>query len=278
MPSVGRQTSYLSRNNPTVIGRQALCGGNAGGESYSTLGHSANVMQLHTGGVWSFAYKPAVEGLRAPYLPPSPLPATMSATPPHDSDSKLGDEPRPVLSTQTADSAARRYVVPDGVDEKKLMRKVDFRIIPWLSVLYLISFLDRSAIGNARLYGLEEDLEILGTNKFNIASAIFFFPYAVFEIPSNIMLKRLRPSVWFPLITCLVGICMMSQGLVSSYGGLLVARFFLGVTEAGLFPGANYLLSGWYKRSEFGLRASIFFSAATVSGAFGGECDQHAPS
>ena len=200
----------------------------------------------------------------------------MSASPTHDSDSKLGEEPRPVLSTQTADSAARRYVVPDGVNEKKLMRKVDFRIIPWLSVLYLISFLDRSAIGNARLYGLEEDLGILNTNKFNIASSIFFFPYALFEIPSNIMLKRLRPSVWFPLITCLVGICMMSQGLVSSYGGLLVARFFLGVTEAGLFPGANYLLSGWYKRSEFGLRASIFFSAATVSGAFGGECGQPA--
>lgn len=63
---------------------------------------------------------------------------------------------------------------------------------------------------------------------------------------------------------------MLSQGVVTSYGGLIVARFFLGMAEAGLFPGANYLLSGWYKRSEFGLRASIFFSAATASGAFGG--------
>lgn len=128
-----------------------------------------------------------------------------------------------------------------AVEEKKLMRKIDWALIPWLSVLYLLSFLDRSAIGNAKLYGLEKELHMKGP-QFGIASSIFFFPYALFEVPSNILLKRLRPSVWFPLITCLVGICMMSQGLVNSYGGLLVARFFLGMTEAGLFPGANYLL------------------------------------
>ncbi|UZJ56119.1 hypothetical protein CBS101457_005439 [Exobasidium rhododendri] len=173
------------------------------------------------------------------------------------------------VNPKLAAQAARNYVVPDGVDEKKLMRKVDFRIVPWLSVLYLLSFLDRSAIGNAKLYNLPEDLH-MSSQQFNFASALFFIPYALFEIPSNILLKRLRPSVWFPIITCLVGICMLSQGLVTSYGGLLTARFFLGVTEAGLFPGANYLLSGWYARREFGLRASIFFSAATISGAFGG--------
>ncbi|PWZ01220.1 MFS general substrate transporter [Testicularia cyperi] len=155
------------------------------------------------------------------------------------------------------------------IDEKKLLRKIDFRLIPWLCVLYLLSFLDRSAIGNARLYGLEDELG-LSSQQFNLTLTIFYFPYALFEVPSNILLKRLRPSIWFPIITMLVGVCMLSQGLVHNYEGLLVARFFLGVTEAGLFPGANYLLSGWYKRNEFGLRAAIFFSAATLSGAFGG--------
>ncbi|TKY85821.1 hypothetical protein EX895_005362 [Sporisorium graminicola] len=158
---------------------------------------------------------------------------------------------------------------PAHVDEKKLMRKVDLRLIPWLSVLYLLSFLDRSAIGNARLYGLEKELKLTST-QYGLALTVFFFPYALFEVPSNILLKRLRPSIWFPIITMLVGICMLSQGLVRNYHGLLVARFFLGVTEAGLFPGAQVLLSGWYKRSEFGLRSSVFFSAATISGAFGG--------
>ena len=140
----------------------------------------------------------------------------------------------PVLSTVTRGDGGSidGDAWPADVDEKKLMRKVDYRLIPWLSVLYLLSFLDRSAVGNARLYGLEKELKIT-SNQYNIALTIFFFPYALFEVPSNILLKRLRPSIWFPLITMLVGICMLSQGLVHNYQGLLVARFFLGVTEAG---------------------------------------------
>ena len=60
------------------------------------------------------------------------------------------------------------------------------------------------------------------------------------------------------------------MGLVQNYGGLMTARFFLGVAEAGLFPGINYLLSCWYTRSELGIRVAIFFSAAAFAGSFGG--------
>ncbi|VDC03439.1 unnamed protein product [Peniophora sp. CBMAI 1063] len=156
-----------------------------------------------------------------------------------------------------------------GVDERKLMRKVDLRLIPWLSLLYLLSFLDRTSIGNAKLYGLEGDLHITD-NQYLLTLTIFFFPYAVFEVPSNVFLKRLRPSIWLSLLMLLWGIMMTVQGLVHNYGGLLGMRWMLGMMEAGLFPGVNYYLSCWYKRSEFGIRAAIFFSAASVSGAFGG--------
>ena len=146
---------------------------------------------------------------------------------------------------------------PADVDEKKLMRKIDFRLIPWLSVLYLLSFLDRASIGNARLYGLEKELNLTST-QYGLALTVFFFPYALFEVPSNVLLKRLRPSIWFPLITALVGICMLSQGLVHNYAGLLVARFFLGVTEAGLFPGVNFtsVVGTSAPSSVLGLRSS----------------------
>ena len=60
------------------------------------------------------------------------------------------------------------------------------------------------------------------------------------------------------------------MGLVTNYAGLLAARFFLGLAEAGLFPGVNYYLSCWYKRGELGLRAAVFFSAAALAGSFGG--------
>jgi len=66
------------------------------------------------------------------------------------------------------------------------------------------------------------------------------------------------------------GICMTTMGLTHNFGGLMTSRWFLGLTEAGLFPGVNYYLSCWYKRSEFGLRAAIFFSAAALAGSFGG--------
>ncbi|EPQ56797.1 hypothetical protein GLOTRDRAFT_128218 [Gloeophyllum trabeum ATCC 11539] len=158
------------------------------------------------------------------------------------------------------------HVDVSGVDERKLMRKLDWRLIPWLSFLYLLSFLDRTSIGNAKLYGLEKDLHI-SDNQYLIALTVFFFPYAV---PSNVFLKRLRPSIWLSGLMFCWGIMMTVQGLVHNYGGLLGMRWLLGMFEAGLFPGVNYYLSCWYRRSEFGIRAAIFFSAATVSGAFGG--------
>lgn len=82
------------------------------------------------------------------------------------------------------------------------------------------------------------------------------------------MLKRYRPSIFIPLIMIAWGICMTAMGLVHDFGGLMATRFFLGLAEAGLFPGVNYYLSCWYKRSEFGKRGAIFFSAAALAGMF----------
>jgi len=163
----------------------------------------------------------------------------------------------------------RPEVDTSSIDEKKLLRKLDWALVPWLSFLYLLSFLDRTSIGNAKLYNLEKDLNIKDP-QYNLALTVFFFSYSIFEVPSNVFLKRLRPSLWLSLLMLLWGVMMTVQGLVHNYGGLLGMRWMLGMFEAGLFPGVNYYLSCWYKRSEFGIRAAVFFSAATVSGAFGG--------
>lgn len=153
--------------------------------------------------------------------------------------------------------------------DKKLLRKLDLRLIPWLSFLYLISFLDRTNIGNAKVYGLENDLR-MSDNTYMAALSLFFVSYALLEPLTNVLLKKLRPSIFLPLIMVAWGICMTTMGLVHNGGGLIAVRFFLGVAEAGLFPGVNYYLSCWYKRSEFGIRAAIFFSAAAFAGSFGG--------
>ncbi|KAK3694422.1 major facilitator superfamily domain-containing protein [Podospora appendiculata] len=156
----------------------------------------------------------------------------------------------------------------DEVD-RKLVRRLDMILMPWLCLLYLLAFLDRTNIGNAKIAGLAKELD-LTTSSYNATLTLFFVSYAIFEPVTNILLKKLRPSVFIPIIMVLWGCSMLGMGFVHNWSGLMAARWFLGLTEAGLFPGVNYYLSCWYKRSEFGVRAAIFFSAAALSGSFGG--------
>ncbi|KAH8753966.1 MFS nicotinic acid transporter [Hyaloscypha finlandica] len=155
------------------------------------------------------------------------------------------------------------------VDPAKTLRKMDLRLIPMLAALYLLSFLDRSNIGNAKIQGLQTDLKLTGP-QYNLCATVFFFTYCAFEIPSNLLLKRFRPSIWLPSIMVAWGTVMTLMGLVKSYHGLLVARIFLGVAEAGLYPGVAYYLTMWYCTEELALRQGLFFSAASVAGAFSG--------
>jgi hypothetical protein len=105
------------------------------------------------------------------------------------------------------------------IDEKKLLRKMDLRLLPMLTLLYLLSFIDRGNIGNAKIEGLAEDLKLTGyanfhylsdcllililanledSGQYNWCLTAFFLTYCAFEPPSNIILKRIRPSIWLP--------------------------------------------------------------------------------
>jgi len=168
------------------------------------------------------------------------------------------------------DSEATSQVV--GFDDKatrRLLRKMDFHLIPFLALLYLLSFLDRTNIGNARLFKLEADLGMKGLD-YNIALAVFFPFYVAAEVPSNIMMKRTRPSLCIPFLMLWWGLICALMGITKSYAGLLVARAALGIAEGGLFPGVTYYITLWNRRHECGFRMAIFFSAATAAGAFGG--------
>ncbi|KAF2214225.1 hypothetical protein CERZMDRAFT_37638 [Cercospora zeae-maydis SCOH1-5] len=153
--------------------------------------------------------------------------------------------------------------------DQKVLRKIDIWLIPWLSLLYLLSFLDRTNIGNARASHMEIDLHMAG-HDFNNSLTMFFLTYSLAEPITNVLLRLLSPRRFFTAIIILWGLVTTLMGLVHNYKGLLAARCFLGLVEAGLFPGVTYYLSCWYKRSEIGLRTAIFFSAAALAGSFGG--------
>jgi len=120
---------------------------------------------------------------------------------------------------------------------KKLLRRMDWHLVPFLALLYLhvpfsavwrdwssrasadmsrLSFLDRSNIGNARLAGIEADLGMTGLD-YNVALAVFFPWYVAAEVPSNIMMKRTSPSKWLCIIMVAWGICKFSCGVFMSW-------------------------------------------------------------
>ncbi len=183
--------------------------------------------------------------------------------------------------------------VPGSAEEKRLVRKIDLYLMPILWIKYVFNYIDRTNIvrhihllahdlgsegfanssgviqGNARIAGMQRDLN-LTDDGYAWALSIFFFGYLICEVPSNMLLSRSRPSVFLPSIMLVWGALSASMAACRTYGALLAFRFVLGCVEAGFFPGVLYMLSCWYTRAELGKRFAVFYTAAVLSGAFGG--------
>ncbi|KAK0623274.1 major facilitator superfamily domain-containing protein [Immersiella caudata] len=179
------------------------------------------------------------------------------------------EAPKPSNPPSASDTESFSLVCPSTTTPRRLLLRTDFRILPLVCALYLVAFLDRVNIANARAFGLEADLGLTGV-QFNTALTIFFIPYVLFEIPSNILLKRLSPRLYLSGCCFGFGLVTTLQGFCTSYGGLLAARFFLGLFECGMVPGCFYLIGMWYRRSEAQTRFSLFFASTALAGAFGG--------
>ena len=133
-------------------------------------------------------------------------------------------------------------VAIDRVLEKKLVRKIDLQLIPILCLLLLCAFVDRINIGNARIQGLEADLD-MARSDYSIALFTFFIIYVLFEVLCNLLLNKIRPSVFLSTIVGCCGVITIGQGLTKSFGGLVVCRVLIGLLEAGFVPGCVYLIS-----------------------------------
>jgi len=165
--------------------------------------------------------------------------------------------------------------VVDKAAEKRLVRRIDIRLVPASMFIYTLCFIDRANIGNAKILNsdtgdsLAQKLRI--SNRQYLAALIaFIIAYSAFEPPSNYMLKKFRPSRWIAVLMLGWGAMTMVIGAVHNFAGLVVVRFLLGAFEAGLFPGMVYCLTFWYKKDERALRIALFAACATLGGAFGG--------
>ncbi|KAF9871058.1 hypothetical protein CkaCkLH20_11475 [Colletotrichum karsti] len=153
-------------------------------------------------------------------------------------------------------------------EEKKLVRKIDLFLMPTIWAVYLLSYMDRSNIGNARVAGMGDALGITD-NTYYLAVVIFQIGYVLAEVPCNMILSRSRPSRFIPIIMVIWGVICAATGAVKSWEQLVGIRLVLGISEAGFSPAVMFIISSWYRKSEQSKRFVVFHSAGIASGAFG---------
>ncbi|MBF8781382.1 MFS transporter [Pseudomonas fulva] len=149
------------------------------------------------------------------------------------------------------------------VDEQATVRKITLRIIPFMFLLYIVSYLDRANIGYA---ALEMNKELALTSEaFGFVSGIFFIGYFLFEVPSNVMLNKYGARVWIARILVTWGAIAAATAFAQTANQLYVLRFLLGVAEAGFFPGVIVYLTYWFRAKELATTVALFTAAIPVS-------------
>ena len=147
--------------------------------------------------------------------------------------------------------------------ETRLVRQITVKLIPFLVLLYLIAYIDRSAVGFAKLH-MGADIG-LGDAAYGMGAGLFFIGYFLFEIPSNLMLDRFGARRWFARILFTWGLMTMGMAFVDSPSGFYVMRFLLGAAEAGFFPGVLYYITRWYPVRHRGKVLGLFILAQPIA-------------
>ncbi|KAE9374310.1 MFS general substrate transporter [Stipitochalara longipes BDJ] len=167
-------------------------------------------------------------------------------------------EDKPIEVQQEQPDTHDSFPIVDTTDSKfakRILRKVDFRVLPIFGIVYTVAYVDRANISVARVAGIDEELDLDPGSRASIALLVFFIGYIIFEIPGNILIKR--------------GAVTIGQGFVDSWVSLSVLRAFLGAFEAGLYPGFVYIITCWYTRYEVQKRLAIFYFLAQGLSSFG---------
>jgi D-galactonate transporter len=157
----------------------------------------------------------------------------------------------------------------DGeANRARLYRKVAFRLIPFLMICYAVAYLDRVNVGFAKL-GMSADLG-LSEAAFGLGAGIFFIGYFMFEVPSNVLLHKLGARTWIARIMVTWAVVSAACALMNGPIYFYVARFLLGIAEAGFFPGIILYLTYWFPSARRGQIIAVFMMAIPLAGLIGG--------
>ncbi|KAH7145588.1 major facilitator superfamily transporter [Dactylonectria estremocensis] len=148
---------------------------------------------------------------------------------------------------------------------KRVLRKIDYNIIPVLFVTYMFNFMDKTILSSASVFGLREDTNLVGQD-YSWVSSIFYFGYFAWTYPTSFLVARI-PVAWYMTgNTFAWGAVVAVTAACTNYGGLLTVRFLLGVAEATITPAFMFLTSTWYTRDEIPTRTGIWFAGNSIGG------------
>ncbi|WP_406806870.1 MFS transporter [Burkholderia semiarida] len=167
-----------------------------------------------------------------------------------------------------AHASASASVSDSAISDALLFRKIAWRIVPFLFLCYVVSFLDRINIGFAQLQ-MKHDLGFSDA-MYGLGAAVFYVGYVFCEVPSNMLLARFGARRTFTRIMLLWGLASTGMMFVSQPSHFYVLRFLLGVFEAGFFPGIVLYLTYWFPANRRAAAISVFFAGVAVAGVLGG--------
>ncbi|KAF2703333.1 hypothetical protein K504DRAFT_485898 [Pleomassaria siparia CBS 279.74] len=173
--------------------------------------------------------------------------------------------PSPRRSSMSSTQSYELYT-PD--EDRAVLKKLDRRLVSFMAVLYCLSFLDRSNIGNARIAGLTDDLK-LSSKQYEWLLWAFYITYILFEW-MTLMYRVIPPHIYISICIMSWGIIASLQAVANSFGFLLILRALLGVGEAAFGPGVPFYLSFFFRRHELAFRTGLFISASPLSASFAG--------
>ncbi|OQE27795.1 hypothetical protein PENSTE_c004G08929 [Penicillium steckii] len=153
--------------------------------------------------------------------------------------------------------------------ERKVLWKLDLYLIPLMGFCYMLQYMDKLALSQATLFNLAEDLNLQGT-QYNWSSAVFYFGYFAWSWPSGYLIVRLPLGKYLALAVFIWGGVLMCHAACTNFGGLMAARFFLGVGEASIAPGFALITGMFYKREEQPARQAAWFIGNSIATIVGG--------
>ncbi|KAL2871159.1 major facilitator superfamily domain-containing protein [Aspergillus lucknowensis] len=154
-------------------------------------------------------------------------------------------------------------------EERRLLTKLDAAILSFASLGYFIKYLDQININNAFVSGMKEDLGMY-QNQLNYMQAAWTVGYVIGEVPSNMLLTRIRPRYWLPTMEVLWTVLTFSLSRCNTPTQFYVLRFFIGLAESTFYPGMQYIIGSWYRKDELAKRSCIFHTSSGIAGMFSG--------